>query len=104
MPPRAARLRRGSPGRRSRLPRPPTPSSAGRSSLRPSPAVARRGASSAVRLCLLNELQSEQDDFPAAFEAAFARLQVTLLEACEREQGWPAKVDAALRSALALAA
>lgn len=43
-------------------------------------------------------------DFPHAFESAFARLQVAVLEACDRAGPWPAKVAAALEAALAFAA
>jgi hypothetical protein len=45
-----------------------------------------------------------EEDFPAAFEAAFARLQVTILEACGRENRWPEKVAAGIRAGLEFAA
>jgi AcrR family transcriptional regulator len=44
------------------------------------------------------------DDFSALFEAAFARLQVALLEACRREDDWPEKIAAAVRAGLEFAA
>jgi hypothetical protein len=44
------------------------------------------------------------DDFSHAFESAFARLQVAVLEACGRARPWPAGVAAAVEAALAFAA
>ena len=44
------------------------------------------------------------DDFADAFEPAFARLQVRIETACASEVGWPAKVAAGIRAALAFAA
>lgn len=52
----------------------------------------------------MEEPASGAGDFPAAFEVAFARLQVALLEACQRERNWPAKVAAGVRSGLEFAA
>lgn len=43
-------------------------------------------------------------DFATRFESAFARLQVTTLEACDREASWPRSVAAAVRAGLELAA
>ncbi len=43
------------------------------------------------------------DEFPHAFEAAFARLQVRLEEACAVNAEWPAGVAAAIRAALEFA-
>jgi len=44
------------------------------------------------------------EDFAGAFEAAFARLQVTILEACGRARDWPAQVAAGVRAGLEFAA
>jgi hypothetical protein len=52
----------------------------------------------------MSEPQRGPDNFAAAFEAAFARLEVTLLEACGREGDWPLKVASAVRSGLEFAA
>ncbi len=46
---------------------------------------------------------TESDDFAMAFEAAFARLQVAILEACGRQQEWPRKVAAGVAAGLQLA-
>lgn len=43
-------------------------------------------------------------DFSMMFEAAFARLQVTVLEACEEALDWPEKVALGMRAGLAFAA
>lgn len=40
------------------------------------------------------------DDFATAFESAFARLQLLVLEACEGAEPWPARVAAAIHAAL----
>ncbi len=47
---------------------------------------------------------SPQDDFPRAFEAAFARLQVVVEEAYVSRAAWPAQVAAAIRAGLEFAA
>jgi hypothetical protein len=52
----------------------------------------------------MNETPHTPDDFATAFESAFARLQVIILDACGGEDGWPAKVAAAVRAALEFAA
>jgi hypothetical protein len=46
----------------------------------------------------------EPRDFASAFETAFARLQVEILEACAREEGWSAGAAAGVRAGLELAA
>jgi hypothetical protein len=46
----------------------------------------------------------EAPAFAHAFEAAFGRLQVAILEACAREPVWSAKVAAGVRVSLDLAA
>jgi hypothetical protein len=52
----------------------------------------------------MDDVQKLREDFGSVFEAAFARLQVTLLEACRHERGWPAKVAAAVAAGLEFAA
>ncbi len=52
----------------------------------------------------MNDIQESSDGFADAFETAFARLQVALLEACEREGDWPAQVAAGVRAGLEFAA
>ncbi len=52
----------------------------------------------------MSEPATESDDFSMAFEAAFARLQVSILEACGQEGEWPRKVAAGVRAGLDLAA
>ncbi len=52
----------------------------------------------------MNDQQHSNDDFATRFDAGFARLQVTLLEACEKHEPWPLKVAAAIRAALDFAA
>ncbi len=52
----------------------------------------------------MSEPESSADDFAAAFEAAFARLQVTILEACHRQDVWPSKVAAGVRAGFDFAA
>jgi hypothetical protein len=52
----------------------------------------------------MNDIQDSSDGFADAFETAFARLQVALLEACGREGDWPAKVAAGVRAGLEFAA
>jgi len=48
----------------------------------------------------MEEIGNPPDDFASAFEAAFARLQVRLEEACADSGDWPAGVAAAIRAAL----
>jgi hypothetical protein len=57
-----------------------------------------RGASS-VALA-----DSAPDEFASGFEAAFARLQVALLEGCALEQSWAEKIAAGVRAGLDFAA
>lgn len=45
-----------------------------------------------------------QDDFPRAFEATFARLQVVVEEAYVSRVAWPAQVAAAIRAGFEFAA
>ena len=52
----------------------------------------------------MGNAESDTGDFAANFEAAFARLQVALLEACARERAWPRRAAAAVRAGLELAA
>jgi hypothetical protein len=52
----------------------------------------------------MSKPESSAEDFAAAFEVAFARLQVALLEACHRQGDWPGKVAGALRAGLEFAA
>jgi hypothetical protein len=52
----------------------------------------------------MSEPQHSPDDFAAEFEAAFACLQVTILEACGRERDWVRKIAAATRTGLEFAA
>lgn len=47
---------------------------------------------------------SSHDDFPRAFEAAFARLQVVVEEAYVSEVEWPDQVAAAIRAGFEFAA
>ena len=47
---------------------------------------------------------SSNDDFPRAFEAAFARLQVVVEEAYVSRPEWPDQVAAAIRAAFEFAA
>jgi len=44
-----------------------------------------------------------EDEFPAEFSGAVGRLQVAVLEACQREKVWPAKVAAAVGAAVEFA-
>ncbi len=48
--------------------------------------------------------EDSPDDFSMTFEAAFARLQVTVLEACAEAPDWPEKVALGVRAGLAFAA
>ena len=50
------------------------------------------------------EVGHPPDEFSRAFEAAFARLQVRLEEACARSADWPAGIAAAIRAILEFAA
>jgi hypothetical protein len=50
------------------------------------------------------EIGHPSEGFPRAFEAAFARLQVRLEEACAAHSEWPVAVAAAIRAALEFAA
>ena len=48
--------------------------------------------------------RSRSDEFPRAFEAAFARLQVVVEEAYIAQKAWPDQVAAAIRAAFDFAA
>lgn len=48
--------------------------------------------------------RQRRDDFPRAFEAAFARLQVVVEEAYLAESEWPSQVAAAIRAGFDFAA
>lgn len=48
----------------------------------------------------MNDITSSPDDFATAFESAFARLQLLVLEACEGTEPWPARVSATIHAAL----
>jgi hypothetical protein len=52
----------------------------------------------------MNKPSSDSDDFANAFEAAFARLQVCLEEACATAGDWPCRIAAATRAGLGFAA
>jgi hypothetical protein len=52
----------------------------------------------------MNETKHSQDDFPNAFESAFARFQVHFEAACNRESDWSDRVVAATRATLTFAA
>lgn len=51
----------------------------------------------------MDDIRDSPGDFPAAFSAAVARLQVAVLAACERQELWPAKVAAAVAAAIEFA-
>lgn len=52
----------------------------------------------------MNEPAEPHGDFVAAFESAFARLQVRVEEACAAEADWPQAVAAGIRATLDFAA
>jgi hypothetical protein len=52
----------------------------------------------------MNDIQSSPDDFATAFESAFARLQLLVLEACEDPGPSPRRAAAGIRAALEFAA
>jgi hypothetical protein len=52
----------------------------------------------------MEEIGQAPDDFASAFEAAFARFQVRVEEACAGSQDWAAGVAAAIRASLEFAA
>jgi hypothetical protein len=52
----------------------------------------------------MNQPQHSPEDFPRAFEFAFARLQILVDEACAAQPGWPLKVAAAIHAGLSFAA
>ena len=52
----------------------------------------------------MRDKSSTPDDFANRFDSALARLQVAVLDACEREAQWPAKIAAAIHAALGFAA
>jgi hypothetical protein len=51
----------------------------------------------------MEEIGNPPEDFASAFEAAFARLQVRLEEACANSTDWPAGVAAAIHATLEFA-
>jgi hypothetical protein len=53
----------------------------------------------------LNEIeQPYPNDFANSLEVTFARLQVAVLDACDKAAPWPAKVATAVQAALDFAA
>src|SRR6185312_7385665 len=52
----------------------------------------------------MSQPQSAPGDFPRSFEAAFARLQVVIEEACRAPAAWPQKVARAIDAGLRFAA
>jgi hypothetical protein len=52
----------------------------------------------------MSESAALQDDFPKAFESAFAGLQILIEEACAAQREWPPKVAAAVRVGMLFAA
>jgi hypothetical protein len=52
----------------------------------------------------MDEIGDPRDEFANAFEAAFARLQVAIEEACAAEAAWPRGAAAAIRAAFEFAA
>lgn len=52
----------------------------------------------------MNKPAEPHGDFVAAFESAFARLQVRVEEACASEEDWPRAVAAGIRATLEFAA
>jgi hypothetical protein len=51
----------------------------------------------------MDDIRDSPGDFPAAFSAAVARLQIAVLSACEREEVWPAKVASAVAATVRFA-
>jgi hypothetical protein len=52
----------------------------------------------------MEDIAHPPDDFAAAFEASFARLQVRIEEACAIDAEWPWRVAAAIRAGFEFAA
>jgi hypothetical protein len=52
----------------------------------------------------MDDIPNSPDDFPAAFSGAVGRLQVAVIEACQEEKKWPAKVAVAIAAAVDFAA
>lgn len=52
----------------------------------------------------MDDIPSSSGDFPAVFSGAVGRLQVAVLEACRRQELWPAKVAAGIAAAIDFAA
>lgn len=52
----------------------------------------------------MEDVQKPREDFASDFEAAFARLQVALLEACRCERDWPARAAAGIAAGMEFAA
>jgi hypothetical protein len=52
----------------------------------------------------LEDIPNSADDFASEFSGAVGRLQVAVLEACQREKTWPAKVAAGVGATVEFAA
>lgn len=52
----------------------------------------------------MDEIRQSPEGFPSAFSGAVARLQVAVLEACRKQEQWPAKIAAAVAAAIEFAA
>jgi len=52
----------------------------------------------------VDDIPHSSDDFEAGFPDALAHLQVTILDACRRQETWPAKVAAGVGAAVDFAA
>jgi hypothetical protein len=52
----------------------------------------------------MDDIPNSPGDFPAAFSGAVGRLQVAVLEACQEQEQWSAKVAAAIAAAIDFAA
>jgi hypothetical protein len=61
------------------------------------------GIPSASHAPAMDDVRKLREDFPKAFEAAFARLQVAILDACRSERSWSAKVASGVWAGLEFA-
>jgi len=52
----------------------------------------------------MEDIPNSADDFASEFSGAVGRLQVAVLEACQREKTWPAKVAAGVGATVEFAA
>jgi hypothetical protein len=52
----------------------------------------------------MDDIPNSPGDFSAVFSGAVGRLQVAVLEACQEQEQWPAKVAAAIAAAIDFAA